>query len=34
MKKFESPELNVETFVVEDIITTSGNGTELPEDEL
>lgn len=31
MKKFEIPELEVEKFNVEDIITTSG--TELPDDD-
>ena len=25
MKKFETPEIKIETFEVEDIITTSGN---------
>lgn len=36
MKKFETPEVNVVTFTVEDVITTSsgGGGTMLPDDEL
>lgn len=37
MKKFENPEIQVEEFCVEDVITTSngggGNGTVGPEDE-
>lgn len=33
MKKFETPELEVVKFNVEDVITTSGNGTETPPDE-
>ena len=32
MKKFETPELEVEEFNVEDIITTSAD-PELPDDE-
>lgn len=36
MKKFETPEIEVVSFSVEDIITTStpgsGNGTILPDD--
>ena len=32
MKKFEMPEIQVEAFSVEDVVTTSGgNGTQLPE---
>lgn len=31
MKKFEPPEIEVEIFAVEDVITASG--TELPPDE-
>ena len=35
MKKFETPEIEVVEFAVEDVITTSnGNGTMLPDDEL
>ena len=43
MKKFETPEIEVVEFAVEDVITTSGegdvggtggNGTQLPDDEL
>lgn len=38
MKKFETPELEVVKFSVEDVITTSGdvggNGTQLPDQEL
>lgn len=36
MKKFENPEIQVEAFSVEDVITTSnqgGNGTETPDQE-
>lgn len=33
MKKFETPELNVVTFAVADVITASGGGTILPDDE-
>lgn len=32
MKKFEIPEIEVITFAVEDVITASGNGTMLPDD--
>lgn len=35
MKEFMNPEINVEKFAVEDIITTSGGGSisgETPED--
>lgn len=32
MKKFEMPEIQVEVFSVEDVVTTSGgNGTMLPD---
>lgn len=34
MKTFETPVINVVTFSVEDVITTSGCGTILPDDEL
>ncbi len=35
MKTFETPVINVVTFSVEDVITTSNNcGTILPDDEL
>ena len=30
MKTYEQPEIQVETFEVEDIITTSGEGYEMP----
>ena len=35
MKKFETPEIEVTKFAVEDVITTSGEGggTVLPDDE-
>ena len=33
-KHFESPELEICEFVVEDIMTTSDPATELPGDEL
>lgn len=33
MKKFETPELNVVTFAVEDVITASPGGTITPDDE-
>ncbi len=35
MKKFETPELEVVRFEIEDVITTSGDGVidDLPEDE-
>lgn len=36
MKKFQTPEITVESFVVEDIITASNcnNNTFTPDDEL
>ena len=30
MKKFETPKLEIKTFAVEDVITTSGREEELP----
>ena len=30
MKMYEQPEVQIETFEIEDVITTSGEGPELP----
>lgn len=34
MKNFEMPEIQVEEFAIENVITASGNGTILPDDEV
>ena len=31
MKKFEMPEIEIEKFAMEDVITTSGEGDIIPE---
>ena len=33
MKKFQNPEMEIVKFTVEDVITTSGDNSETPDDE-